>query len=43
VLTWICWLECPLGFLPSDFVGVVCKWIKKRYLSHIGKKQFICF
>jgi len=25
VLTWICWLECPLGFLPSDFVGVVCK------------------
>jgi len=19
VLTWICWLECPLEFLPSDF------------------------
>ena len=19
VLTWICWLECPLRFLPSDF------------------------
>jgi len=19
VLTWICWLKCPLEFLPSDF------------------------
>ncbi|RQO93003.1 hypothetical protein POPTR_007G143300v4 [Populus trichocarpa] len=31
VLTWICWLECPLEFLPSDFTLDYLVVIDMRY------------
>jgi hypothetical protein len=45
VLTWICWLECPLKFLPFDFtleyvvvIDMKCSnirelWKKKKVLN----------
>jgi len=53
VLTWICWLECPLRFLPSDFsldyvVVIDMKYSnirelwKKKKVRNIPKYLKIC-
>jgi hypothetical protein len=31
MLTWICWLECPLVFLPSDFTLDHVVFIDMKY------------
>jgi len=42
LLTWICWLECPLEFLPSDFsldyvvVILICSTV---ILENYGRKK----
>ena len=35
VLTWICWLERPLGFLPSDFTLDYVVFIDMKYSNNI--------